>query len=259
MNCELGFFIMGARVLASLKGEPMSDSESKQGSGLAVAGLVLGIIAAATSFMPIINNLSAILAFIGFLLALIALIGALRGKHGAKGMSIAGVVLCVVSFAVVLITQNAYSNALDKAVKGSQPVTTGQENAQGGASNNGKDYSHLAVGETVTLDNGLSVTVNSVDTSLVNYDDSAIVGVTVTYVNNGSGNAPFNLLDWKGEDANGAQRMIAYYSESNNELGSGTLSAGGSVSGNIYFEGGTVRILYYNSMLNDQATAGWNL
>lgn len=87
--------------------------QPKTSSGLAIAGLVLGIIAILTSFLPIINNLSFFIALIGGVLAAIALVGALRGKHTAKGMSIAGVVLAVVSIVVVLVTQAAYGAAID--------------------------------------------------------------------------------------------------------------------------------------------------
>ncbi len=257
------------------------SEETKHGSGLAIAGLVLGIIAAVTSFLPIINNLSAILAVIGGVLAAVALVGAIRGKHDAKGLSIAGVVLAVVSFVVVMVTQSAYKAALDKAVSGSQPVASSASSepadskpaesapaAEAPASQDGaapaeqtpqKDFSNLAVGETVTLDSGLSITVNSVDTSLTKYDGSPIVGVNVTYANGGSKSESFNPYDWKGEDANGAQRTTTYYMDSTDELSSGKLSSGGTVTGNIYFEGGTVRILYYSNMFNDNAAAGWNI
>lgn len=254
------------------------ETVTKQGSGLAVAGLVLGIIAAVTSFLPIINNLSAILALIGFVFAVIALVGALRGKHTAKGLSIAGVVLCVVSFAMVMATQSAYKAALDKTVAGSQPVaasggsdagSTAEQKSGVAAEQEAeqkkegksaeKDYSQLAVGQTVTLDSGLSVTLNSVDTSLSSYDGSPIVGANVTYTNGGSKSESFNPYDWKDEDANGAQRSTTFYMDATDSLNSGTLSAGGTVTGNIYFEGDTVRILYYSNVFNDTATAAWNL
>ena len=280
------------------KGVPMSESTSnqttgRQSSGLAIAGLVLGIIAAVTSFLPIINNISFFIGIIGGVFALVALVGALRGKHDAKGLSIAGVVLAVVSCAIVLASQSAYKAALDKAVdkatSGSKPVATSTESDSGDdaiaeatkenkakgksgkkaagdtsptesdATADDKDYSSLAVGETVTLEDGLSVTVNSVKTGLANYDDSLVTCINVTYANNGSGNESFSSYDWKGEDANGAQRNIAYYSESTDELDTGTLSAGGTVTGNIYFEDGITRVLYYSNMFNTSATAGWTL
>ncbi|MEE0026771.1 MAG: hypothetical protein U0J70_04210, partial [Atopobiaceae bacterium] len=90
-----------------------NHNAGKQSSGLAIAGLVLGIIAAVTSFLPIINNVSFFIGIIGGVFALIALIGAVRGKHGSKGLSIAGLVLAIVSCAIVLVTQSAYKAAID--------------------------------------------------------------------------------------------------------------------------------------------------
>ena len=250
----------------------------KQSSGLAIAGLVLGIIAAVTSFLPIINNLSFFIALIGGILAIISLVGAIRGKHTAKGLSIAGVVLAVVSIIIVLATQSAYSAAFNKATEGSKPVATSSSSEASASSSSAsasssseapkkeektekpaKDYSNLAVGETVTLDNGLSVTVNSVQPDITSYGDKKIVGVNVTYKNDGKDSQSFNPYDWKGEDANGAQRSTTFYMDATDELNSGKLSAGGSVTGNIYFEEGTVKVLYYSNMFNDDAAAGWKL
>lgn len=39
-------------------------------SGLGIAGLVLGVVTLLTSFLPIINNASFVIAIIGFVLAL---------------------------------------------------------------------------------------------------------------------------------------------------------------------------------------------
>lgn len=244
----------------------MSES-TKQNSGLAIAGLVLGIIAAATSFLPIVNNLSFFIALIGGILAAISLVGALKGKHAAKGLSIAGVVLAIVSCVVVLVTQSAYKTAIDtavdKATNGSQPVATTSEGAgapePAATESTQQDFSNLPVGTSVTLDNGTTITVNSVQTGLSNYDGSVITCANVTIVNNGSSNASFNQYDWKGEDANGAQRSTTYYSDQTDELSSGSLSPGGSVTGNVYFDDGIVRILYYSNMFNKGASAGWVL
>ena len=254
--------------------EPTTNTPAPKTSGLAIAGLVLGILAALGSFLPIINNLSFFLALIGLVLAIIALVGALKGKNSSKGMAIAGVVLCVVSCVVVLVTQSAYKAALDEVTSGSKPVATSSadqssSSAQGDAAAQSssseekkeekKDFNNLAVGSSVELDDGLVVTVNSVEPGIKTYGDKVIVGVNVTYTNNGSKSQSFNPYDWKGEDANGAQRTTTYYMDATDELNSGKLSAGGTVTGNIYFEEGTVRALYYNNMFNDSATASWNL
>lgn len=102
-------------------------------SGLGIAGFVLGIIALATSFLPIINNFSALLVTIGFVLALIGTVACVKGRKSGKGLSIAGVVMNVIAFAVVLATQRMYSSAIDDALSGTsaapqpaseQPATT---------------------------------------------------------------------------------------------------------------------------------------
>ena len=87
----------------------------KAKSGLAIAGLVLGIIALLTSFLPIVNNLSAMLAILGVIFAVIGLIGTLRGKKSGKGLAIAATVINVLAFAVVMGTQSMYSAAIDEA------------------------------------------------------------------------------------------------------------------------------------------------
>ena len=118
---------------------------------------------------------------------------------------------------------------------------------------------NLVVGTTVNLADGLSVTVDSVETGLANYDGSAITGIHVTYVNNGKEGASYNLYDWKGEDANGAQQSTTYYSDGTDELSSGTLAQGGTVSGNIYFKGDIARALYFGSIIDKTASASWSL
>lgn len=117
----------------------------------------------------------------------------------------------------------------------------------------------LAVGATVTTAAGLSVVVDSVQPGLTNYDGSTMTGIHVTYVNNSDEGADYNIYDWKGEDANGAQQNQGYYSESSDELQSGTLAAGGSVAGNIYFDGDIKKALYFANMFDKSATASWVL
>ena len=117
----------------------------------------------------------------------------------------------------------------------------------------------LAVGTTVTTTAGLSVVVDSVRPGLTNFDGSTMTGIHVTYVNNGDEGADYNIYDWKGEDANGAQQNQGYYSEGADELQSGTLAAGGSVAGNIYFDGDIKKALYFANMFDKSATASWVL
>lgn len=89
---------------------------NKPRSGFAIAALVLGIVAAATSFMPIINNASFFIALIGLILAIVAIAGIRKGRNSGKGLAVAGLVLSIVAGLLVLGTQAFYSAVLDEAV-----------------------------------------------------------------------------------------------------------------------------------------------
>ncbi len=249
---------------------PAPAPGKKPSSGLAIAGMVLGIIAILLSFLPIINNLSFFLAIVGLILSIVGLVKANKGTGAGKGMAIAGIVLCVISFAAVLGSQSVYKNALDKATdqvtNGSAVTSTstgrstsgqGSSSSKGDAKSEAQDHQGLAVGTTVNLENGLSVTVDEVETGLTKYDGSEAVRVHVTYANSGSKNESFNTFDWKGEDAGGAQRSSTLVKDSTDELNSGQVSAGGTAAGNIYFDAPIAKVHYYNSVISKSSTASW--
>lgn len=94
----------------------VQQTNSKQSrSGLAIAALVLGIVAMATSFLPIINNISFFIALVGLILAIIGIVGIRKGRAGGMGIGVAGLVLCIVACAVVLGSQAFYTAALNDA------------------------------------------------------------------------------------------------------------------------------------------------
>ncbi|HJB55551.1 MAG TPA: DUF4352 domain-containing protein [Candidatus Olsenella avistercoris] len=245
----------------------MSDKNmGKSTSGTAIAGLVLGIVAAVSSWVPIVNNLSFLIGLVGLVLAVVGLVGVMRGKKSGKGLAIAALVVNVAAIVIVLGTQSAMSAAIDEATNG--PAVSGvtaqssDDSADDSADASTGDPAQpastdLAPGTSVDLANGLSVTVDSVEAGLVNYDGSTVVGVHVTYVNNGEEGASYNSYDWKGENADGAQEHTVYFSEATDDLGYGTLAAGGTKSGTIYFAEGTVKALYFGSPLSDTPTSSW--
>ncbi|MFR3451650.1 MAG: DUF4352 domain-containing protein [Collinsella sp.] len=79
-----------------------------------------------------------------------------------------------------------------------------------------------------------------------------MTGVRVTYSNNSDEALSFNSYDWKGESASGVQSDATYYSEAAEELSYGDLSAGGTVSGYVYFEGDLANVLYLSSPFADE-------
>lgn len=233
-------------------------------SGTAIAGLVLGIVALISSWIPIVNNFSFIIGAIGLVLAVVGVVGTVRGKRAGKGLAIAALVINIVACAVVLATQSAMSAAIDDATSSPEvsSVGTSSEPAVDDAADSAETQqatTDLAPGTSVELESGLVVSVDSVEPGLTNFDGSSVVGVRVTYVNNGSEQASYNSYDWKGEDANGAQEYTTYYSDASDDLGSGTLAAGGTKSGTIYFEGSAVKALYFGNILSDAPSASWTI
>ena len=237
-------------------------------SGAAIAGLVLGIIAALLSFLPIINNLAAIIALVGAVIALVGVIGCVRGKKSGKGLAIAALVVNIAAIVIVLATQSAYSNALDKAANGPEVSNVSEskdskDSKSSDTSSEKKSSENLAVGSKVELENGLELSVDSVDTSKTNYDGSKVVSVHVTYTNKGKESVDYNTYDWKGADAQGAAEDATFYSdESGNtpdDLSSGTLAAGGTKAGAVYFKEGTVAVQYYGTTISKTPKASWKL
>ena len=105
----------------------MADKKAGTGSKsvATIVGLILGVIALLTSFMPFINNFSFIFAVFGLAFAIVGLMGVLRGKKAGKGVAIVSVVVNVLAIAIVMGTQSMYSAAIDEASKGTVSTADG--------------------------------------------------------------------------------------------------------------------------------------
>jgi hypothetical protein len=87
-----------------------TKNSDKKKTGLVTAGMVLGIIAIATSFIPIINNASIIMG----ILALVFGIVGFAKKTPAKAKAVTGVVLGALSLIIALSLQASWSNSLNE-------------------------------------------------------------------------------------------------------------------------------------------------
>lgn len=235
-------------------------------SAMGIVSLVLGIIALLTSFLPIINNLAALLAFIGLIFGIVGLVQVAKGKRSGKGLGIAGIIVNVIAFIVVLGTQALFSAALDDALSANSPsgIASSASSSQSGESTDSSaaapaNFEDLPIGTPVELGDGMVIQVDAVQTGLKNYNGADVTGITVTYTNNGTSSQSFNVYEWKGQDAQGAQRSTTYYSEAENELNSGSLAAGGSVTGNIYFDGAISKAVYEQLVSFDDEVVSWVL
>lgn len=90
----------------------MEGKHKAKKSGLATAGMVLGIIGAVLAFIPIINNVAFVLGILAVIFGAIAL-----AKKASTTKAIAALVLGIVSIAITIMMQQAFSNAIDKAME----------------------------------------------------------------------------------------------------------------------------------------------
>lgn len=177
---------------------PMMDYP-KSKSISAIVALVVGILSLITSFLPIINNGSFILAIIGIILAIIGLVGTVRGKKSGKGIAIAALIISIVSCAVVLGTQSMYSAAIDEAADTTIDVSTTD---QGAADTQGASSEYEISGETLDDSNEYYAVITG---TFTNNSDEELSTISITY----------NLYD-----ADGIQIGNAYASASNVAPGS---------------------------------------
>ena len=82
--------------------------EEKRKSGLATAGMVLGIIGTCISFIPLINNISFILGILAIIFGIIEII-----KKAGVGKAVAGLVLGIIAIMITISAQKTLSDSID--------------------------------------------------------------------------------------------------------------------------------------------------
>ena len=87
------------------------DLQQKPVTVSGIVSTVFGGIALLTSFIPIINNASAIFGFVGAILGIIAVMGT-RANGKKSGRAVVGLVISVVSVAIVLALQAQWAAML---------------------------------------------------------------------------------------------------------------------------------------------------
>jgi hypothetical protein len=80
--------------------------------------MVLGIIGLLLSWVPIINNVAAVLAVVGLGLGIPALLWARRGTHGGLGLAITGLVTSALALVIVIMTQLFFLKVVDEVGRG---------------------------------------------------------------------------------------------------------------------------------------------
>lgn len=231
-------------------------------SGLGIASLVLGIIAIVGSWIPILNNISFLLAIIGLILGIVGIFSIRKGKVGGKGLTIAAVVINVIAIVIVICTQWVFGKALDETTKdlnaGSTVVATSEKADTGDSKKTDKnaDNSKLAVGNAVTLDNGLQVSVDS-KTEKTDQAGNKYLLVTVSYKNTGSEPIDYASYDWKQTSSSGNMEDPEIAILDKEPLSNGTLKPGGTVSGIVPVKTDAASISYFGNLFEKEAAATW--
>ena len=241
---------------ASNYAEAYAQQQSRPYSGIAIAAFVLGIIAIATSFLPIINNFSFFVALAGTILALVGIFVTGKKRRGTA-FTVIGLVLNFAAIGIVLLTQSMYVDAINSLTDGAKPVEASVQAESPKSAEQAKDYSKMAIGDSVTLDNGLTVTVVDAQVVSQKYTDDKQMRVTVSYLNNGSKSESYNLLDWKSENSDGVERSIKISLGDDNILDSGKLKPDGTITGNVYFEDDITKVYYYSNILQGESDICW--
>jgi hypothetical protein len=135
--------------------------------GLAWSSLILGIVGVVFSPLPIINNVSALIAVVGIILALIALFGSRKILAGS------GAALCTLAIVFTVAKQNHDVAALDKAF-GHDPVAV-KDVAVSGCSVT-SEYGLASTHATVKITNSTDRTQSYMATISVNDTNGARIG-----------------------------------------------------------------------------------
>lgn len=155
-------------------------------SAMAVASLVLGIVALLTSFLPIVNTISFLIALLGLIFGIVGIVGVVRGKKSGKGLAIAAIVLNALAIVIVLATQSMYGAALDGAQKSLDAAGTNGSGAASGAASDATSDASQAAGDAsaagqASADHGVAIDGTSLGTD---YSGNDVLIVTYSWTNN---------------------------------------------------------------------------
>ncbi len=95
----------------------MSKDKTERTSGMAIAGLIVSILALIGSWMPILNNISFVLAVISLVFGILGLVSIRKGKRVGQGLAVATIIISIITFGVVLASQSFYGKVADDVSK----------------------------------------------------------------------------------------------------------------------------------------------
>lgn len=165
--------------------------EKKPTSGMAVTGLVLGIIALISSVVPLLNLLSFPFVLLAIIFGAIGVFQTVKGTKGGKGIAISGLVLGVLALIVTVAMYGGAAASADKpatttgssSTTAEQPATApAEEGAASGAAAEGAQEDAAAADAQQTE----ATYVVTIDEAAMgtDYQGEKAAVITYTFTNN---------------------------------------------------------------------------
>ena len=140
------------------------------------------------------------------ILGLIGLIKTIKAQD-KKAFAIIALALNIIAIIIVFSSQKAYVAAIDNAVEGPQAVATSSSSSEA-EENSATD---LKIGESATLENGMVLTVDSVEPGKTfEFLDGTYTLVMVTMENKGADKLDYNAFSWHAVNADGVEKDIDF-------------------------------------------------
>jgi uncharacterized membrane protein len=91
--------------------------DKKTTSVMAITGFILAIFSLMLSWIPFINSIAYIPAILGLVFGIIGLVKIKKNKNKGKALAIAAIIMSLVTFNVVLVTQQMLGNAINTNIR----------------------------------------------------------------------------------------------------------------------------------------------
>ncbi|WP_165056155.1 MULTISPECIES: DUF5067 domain-containing protein [unclassified Adlercreutzia] len=198
-------------------------------SALAITGLILGIVALATSFIPIINNISFFIALLGVVFAVIGLVSIVKGKSDGKTIAIVGIILNIVAVVIVFASQSFYGAAIDGAL--SEPSASSISSAEGSSAGSVDQSSEprQAAQEEKATESKYAVTIDDCVVT-TDYAGKPAAVVTYTFTNNSEDATSFMVAIHDQCFQNGVQLELAIVNDLDSSRSMSEIKPGASIT-----------------------------
>jgi len=186
----------------------MQPTVGTKGKGLGIAAMILGIVAALMSFLPLINILGIPLAIVGLILGIVAIVMA-RGKQGPIGFGIAGVVLSAIALIITIAMYGAAAayvadnpDVIDDAVDAAVSSALAEADSQSASSTSETSAASAAAAEPAPAFDEATNTFTAEEETITidqavlgeDYDGAPMVSIYFTVTNNGDEDTSVQML-----------------------------------------------------------------